>query len=187
MSLNDYKVYRMCANTQNLVHENLVYFQNLNSLAVRWIFSPMHVQFWVKRRTNPVCDIVRLMIPNLVKSSLMGKIQDQSVSTYELDSQFVSQSVLTYSIVCLYSHQRLAFSESCLLGIIAKSYQISWPMTVGWRNFFQLCCCVSFWFWREIGFGFTYLRTQSTIQLWRYVSFLVVAGIVFGVTYVLSV
>jgi hypothetical protein len=19
--------------------------------------------------------------------------------------------------------------------------------------FFQLCCCVSFWFWREIGFG----------------------------------
>ncbi len=25
--------------------------------------------------------------------------------------------------------------------------------------FFQLCCCVSFWFWREIGFGFTYLRT----------------------------
>jgi hypothetical protein len=25
--------------------------------------------------------------------------------------------------------------------------------------FFQLCCCVSFWFWREIGFGFTYYRT----------------------------
>jgi hypothetical protein len=22
--------------------------------------------------------------------------------------------------------------------------------------FLQLCCCVSFWFWREIGFGFTY-------------------------------
>jgi hypothetical protein len=21
--------------------------------------------------------------------------------------------------------------------------------------FFQLCCCVSFWFWREIGFDFT--------------------------------
>ncbi len=40
----------------------------------------------------------------------------------------------------------------------------------------QLCCCVIFWFWREIGFGFTYLRTQSTIQLWRCVSFLVLAG-----------
>jgi hypothetical protein len=25
--------------------------------------------------------------------------------------------------------------------------------------FFQLCYCVSFWFWREIGFGFTYLHT----------------------------
>jgi hypothetical protein len=25
--------------------------------------------------------------------------------------------------------------------------------------FFQLCCCVSFWFRREIGFGFTHLRT----------------------------
>jgi hypothetical protein len=24
------------------------------------------------------------------------------------------------------------------------------------ENFFQLCCCVSFLFWREIGFGFTY-------------------------------
>ncbi len=23
-------------------------------------------------------------------------------------------------------------------------------------TFFQLCCCVSFWFWREIGFGFIY-------------------------------
>jgi hypothetical protein len=31
---------------------------------------------------NPVCDIV----PNLIESSLMGKIQDQSVSTYILDS-----------------------------------------------------------------------------------------------------
>jgi hypothetical protein len=25
--------------------------------------------------------------------------------------------------------------------------------------FFQLWFCVSFWFWREIGFGFTYLCT----------------------------
>jgi hypothetical protein len=31
---------------------------------------------------NPVCNIV----PNLIKSYLMGKIQDQSVSTYVLDS-----------------------------------------------------------------------------------------------------
>ncbi len=38
--------------------------------------------------------------------------------------------------------------------------------------FFQLCCCVSFWFWREIGFGFYILLcTWSTIQLWSCVSF----------------
>jgi hypothetical protein len=35
---------------------------------------------------NPVCDIVPDLIKNLIKSSLMGKIQDQSVSTYILDS-----------------------------------------------------------------------------------------------------
>jgi hypothetical protein len=34
---------------------------------------------------NPVCNIVL----NLIKSSLMGKIQDQSVSTYVLDSLYV--------------------------------------------------------------------------------------------------
>ncbi len=42
-----------------------------------------------------------------------------------------------------------------------------WPgmhwqiLKTGWRNFFFSCAvsCVSFWFWREIGFGFTYLCT----------------------------
>jgi hypothetical protein len=53
---------------------------------------------------------------------------------------------------------------------------------------FQLCCCVSFWFWREIGFGFTYLCTLSTIQLWHCVLiFWFWQEKVFGVTYVLSV
>ncbi len=38
--------------------------------------------------------------------------------------------------------------------------------------FIQLCCCVSFLFWQEIGFGFPYYScTQSTIQLWCCVSF----------------
>ena len=38
--------------------------------------------------------------------------------------------------------------------------------------FFQLCCCFSFLFWREIGFGCTYyLCTWSTIQLWCCVNF----------------
>jgi hypothetical protein len=35
---------------------------------------------------NPVCNLV----PNLIKSSLKGKIQDQSVSTYVLYSLSVS-------------------------------------------------------------------------------------------------
>ena len=37
-------------------------------------------------RRNPVCDIVPNLIQNLIESSLMGKIQDQSVSTYILDN-----------------------------------------------------------------------------------------------------
>ena len=72
------------------------------------------------------------------------------------------------------------------------------------RSTIMLRCCVQFfWFWRETvfgvlylwyllyntvvqlcqflvlvgnGFDFTYLRTQSTIQLWCCVSFLVLAG-----------
>ncbi len=47
------------------------------------------------------------------------------------------------------------------------------------KLFLQLCCCVSFWFWWEIGFGVTYLCTQSTIQLWCCVRFLVLAGNIF--------
>ncbi len=42
--------------------------------------------------------------------------------------------------------------------------------------FFRLNFFVSFWFWREIGFPFTCLCTQSTIQLWCCVSFMVLAG-----------
>jgi hypothetical protein len=35
---------------------------------------------------NQVCNIVLNLIHNLIESSLMGKIQDQSVSTYVLNS-----------------------------------------------------------------------------------------------------
>ena len=44
-----------------------------------------------------------------------------------------------------------------------------------------------FWFCWEIGFGFTYLCTYSTIQFWCCVSFWFWQEIVFGVTYILSV
>jgi hypothetical protein len=53
-------------------------------------------------RRNLVCDIV----PNLIESSLMGKIQDQSVSTYLLNSLSVFtlatgiQQVVPFSNYC---------------------------------------------------------------------------------------
>ena len=54
--------------------------------------------------------------------------------------------------------------------------------------FFQLCCCVSFWFWWEIGFGCTYYYVLGVPYSCGVVLvFLVLAGKVFGVTYVLSV
>jgi hypothetical protein len=37
--------------------------------------------------------------------------------------------------------------------------------------FFQLCCCVGFWFWREIGFGCTYYYVLGVPLV-----FLVLAG-----------
>ncbi len=37
-------------------------------------------------RRNPVCNIVPNLIQNLIESSLMGKMQDQPVSTYVLNS-----------------------------------------------------------------------------------------------------
>ncbi len=56
--------------------------------------------------------------------------------------------------------------------------------------FFQLCCCVSIWFWWEIGFGFTYYiymysEYKTVVVLCQF--FLIWREIVFGVTYVLSV
>ena len=47
----------------------------------------------------------------------------------------------------------------------------------GLEELFSSCAVVSvFGFWQEIGFGVSYLRIQSTIQLWCCVSFLVLAG-----------
>jgi hypothetical protein len=60
-----------------------------------YIQIPPEVSFGSKRssddalayiRRNPVCNIVPNPIQNFIESSLMGKIQDQSVSTYVLDS-----------------------------------------------------------------------------------------------------
>jgi hypothetical protein len=43
--------------------------------------------------------------------------------------------------------------------------------------FFQLCCCVSFWFWREIGFGCKYYYVLGVPYSFGVVLFfLVLAG-----------
>ncbi len=56
------------------------------------------------------------------------------------------------------------------------------------KLFSQLCCCVSFWFWREIGFGCTYYYVLGVPYCCGVVLvFLVLAGNGFCVTYVLSV
>ncbi len=57
-------------------------------------------------RRNPVCNIVPNLIQNLTEFSLMGKIQDQSVSTYELHS--LSVFTLATGI-----KQVMPFSNNC--------------------------------------------------------------------------
>ena len=53
---------------------------------------------------------------------------------------------------------------------------------------FQLCCCVSLLFWREIGFGFTYYNVlRVSYNCGVVLVFLVLVGNSFGVTYILRV
>jgi hypothetical protein len=79
----------MCANRYNLVRKNLVYllgFQQFGIALDFQIFSPMRVGSLVQRR-NPIYNVGYLLTSsNLIVSYLMGKIQDQSVSTYVLNS-----------------------------------------------------------------------------------------------------
>ncbi len=54
--------------------------------------------------------------------------------------------------------------------------------------FFQLCCCVSFLFWREIGFGVTYYHVlRVSYSCGVVLVFWLWQEIVFGVTYILRV
>ncbi len=102
----------VCVSTHIVcMYRNLVYFQENTSL------DPMQDLLILRR--NFVYHMAYLPtsmdLPCVFK---IHKIQDQSVST-------------TYLPVCLYSHQQLAFSELCLLAMIAKiSCQITWPMTL---------------------------------------------------------
>ena len=81
----------MCANMYNLVRKNLVYFLGFQWFGIALdfqFFSPTRVGSLVQCR-NPVYNVVYLLTSlNLIESYWMGKIQDQSVSTYVLDSLF---------------------------------------------------------------------------------------------------
>jgi hypothetical protein len=57
-------------------------------------------------RRNPVCDIVPNLIQNLIESSLMSKIQDQSVITYVLNSLSVFTLVTGILQVVPFSNNR---------------------------------------------------------------------------------
>jgi hypothetical protein len=87
----------------------------------------------------------------------------------------------------LCTEEKLSFAYLCIC-VQAKEITALHLLCVGLRNlFFQLCCCVNFWFWREIGFGLhTYiLRVQYSCSI--VLVFWFWQEIVFGVTHVLSV
>ncbi len=129
------------------------------------------------------------------KSTYQSKILKFNV-TSALTVTLVCQNIHTICIFpCKYHTMHLTFFAELSLGIIfLAKLSIFTCFESGWliqyhtvtqqtlaahgleELFFQLCCCVSFWFWREIGFGLTYLFTQSTIQLWCCVGILVLAG-----------
>jgi hypothetical protein len=79
----------MCANTYKLVRKNLVYFLGCQRFSIALgfqNFSPMRNGSLVQRR-NPIYKVVYLLTSsNLIVPYLTSKIQDQSVSTYVLNS-----------------------------------------------------------------------------------------------------
>ena len=63
-------------------------------------------------------------------------------------------------------------------------------LCVGWRNLFSSCavCCVSFWFWREKGFGSnTHVLLRVQYSCGGVLVFWLQCEIVFGVLHILSV
>ncbi len=60
---------------------------------------------------------------------------------------------------------------------------------MGWMNLFSSCavCCVSFWFWQEIGFGLHTHVLRVPYSCGVELGFWLQQEIVFGVTHILSV
>ncbi len=60
---------------------------------------------------------------------------------------------------CCFSKTPLKCPCSGALNSISIAVAIYTCFAWAGGTFFPVLCCVSFWFWREIGFGFTYPRT----------------------------
>jgi hypothetical protein len=74
----------------------------------------------------------------------------------------------------------------CLLcGILIFSNSL--PFTLAARGleelFFQLCCCVSFWFWQETGFSLHTYVLRVLYSCGAVLVFLVLAGGTYVLTY----
>jgi hypothetical protein len=70
------------------------------------------------------------------------------------NDNFLLRTMYVYVLCFLYFYSRLNQTWPCP-GKKGKTLALH-----GLEEFFlQLCCCVSFWFWQGIGFGFTYLCT----------------------------
>ena len=83
--------------------------------------------------------------------------------TYVLSVQYscaVVSEFSTFNTLLLYSLSPYRQTDGEMNSLTSRGLEEPAHASRGLEEpFFQLCCCVSFWFWREIGFGFTYLRT----------------------------
>jgi hypothetical protein len=59
----------------------------------------------------------------------------------------------------LSSYLRISPLSAAIKGAVSFSSQEKLAARGLEKLFFLFCCCVSFWFWQEIGFGLTYLHT----------------------------
>ena len=78
-------LYETCVRREYVCIPNPLDMVNMYKFLQKYLLDPKDLLLddaLSSLRRNPVCNIV----PNLIESSLMGKIQDQPVSTYVLNS-----------------------------------------------------------------------------------------------------
>ncbi len=89
------------------------------------------------------CLFVVDMLEIIVIRLLLGLLDGACGSFYSFIIAFSSKNSIKY---------KRSLNSLCV------GWRNLHTLHVGWRNLFSSCavCCVSFWFWREIGFGCTY-------------------------------